>query len=299
FGINGKELRQEIAGQSVRGLAAGGSGSVLAIVGDHSVYRRSANGQWAAIAAGESTLSCCVAIEDAVCAGTEDARVLRLDRDGALHWLTGFDMVEGRERWYAGSAMVDGKFMGPPLGVRSMAATCDGCVLLANVHVGGIPRSTDGGFTWQPTIDIDCDVHQVCAHPTRPDIVIAAAAVGLCVSRDAGATWTIEQRGLHALHCSAVAFGTKDLFISASAGPFAAQGAVYRRPIDGNDPLQRLSGGIPEWTEGKADTDCIASRDSTIAIIDRSGSLYVSHDDGTSWSRHAARVPAASALLIL
>jgi len=73
-----------------------------------------------------------------------------------------------------------------------MAATSDGAVLLVNVHVGGVPRSTDSGLTWRPPIDINSDVHQVCAHPTRPDIVIAAA--GLCISRDAGATWTIESR---------------------------------------------------------------------------------------------------------
>jgi hypothetical protein len=152
--------------------------------------------------------------------------------------------------------------MGPPLGIRSMAATCDG-VLLANVHVGGIPRSTDSGLTWRPTIDINSDVHQVCAHPTRPEIVIAASAVGLCMSRDAGATWTIEQQGLHALHCSAVAFGRNDIFVSASTDPFAAQGAVYRRPIDGNGLLQPLGGGMPQWIDGKADT---AQRDAIAAL---------------------------------
>jgi hypothetical protein len=85
---------------------------------------------------------------------------------------------------------------GRRLEIRSMAAACDGAVLLANVHVGGVPRSTDSGLIWRPTIDIDSDVHQVCAHPARPDIVIAAA--GLCISRDAGTTWAIEQKGLHA-----------------------------------------------------------------------------------------------------
>jgi hypothetical protein len=192
------------------------------------------------------------------------------------------DAVAGRDRWYAGAAIIDGKLMGPPLGIRSMAATCDGAVLLVNVHVGGVPRSTDAGLTWRPTIDIDSDVHQVCAHPTRPELVVAAAAAGLCISRDAGVTWTIEQRGLHAHHCSAVAFGRNDIFVSASTDPFATQGAVYRRQIDSNGPLQRLGGGMPKWINGKADTNCIATRDSMVAVIDWSGRLYVSHDDGAT-----------------
>jgi hypothetical protein len=284
FSVTGETVRQELANQSVRGLAGDGRGGVLAIVGGHSLFRRSSDGEWTEIAKSEFDLSCCVPIGDVVFVGTDDARILRVDPGGALQCLTGFDAVAGRDKWYAGSAIVDGKRMGPPLGIRSMAATCDGGVLLANVHVGGIPRSTDGGLTWRPTIDIDSDVHQVCAHPTRPDIVIAAAAVGLCMSRDAGATWTIEQEGLHAPHCSAVAFGRNDIFVSASTDPFAAQGAVYRRRIDGNGPLHLLGGGMPQWINGKADTDCIATRDAMIAVVDWSGHLYVSHDDGASWS---------------
>ena len=206
FSVTGTMVRQELAGQSVRSLVDDGQGGVLAIVGGHSVCRRSADGQWTEIAKYESDLSCCVPIGNAVFVGTDDARILRVDANGAQQWLTGFDSVEGRDKWYAGSAIVDGKRMGPPLGIRSMTATCDG-VLLANVHVGGIPRSTDSGQSWRPTIDIDSDVHQVCAHPSRPELVIAAAAVGLCVSRDAGMSWTIEEQGLHAPHCSAVALG--------------------------------------------------------------------------------------------
>jgi hypothetical protein len=284
FGVTGKSVHQEIAGQPVRGLAADGAGNVLAIVGGHSLRRRSPDGEWTQIATSDLDLSCCAAIGKSVFAGTDDAQVLRFDPDGARQCLDGFGAVAGRDTWYAGAAIVDGELMGPPLGVRSMAATCDGAALLVNVHVGGIPRSTDAGATWHPTIDIDSDVHQVRAHPARPDIAIAAAGAGLCVSRDAGATWTIERDGLHAPHCSAVAFGRNDIFVSASTDPFAAQGAVYRRPIDGNGPLQPLAGGMPRWTDGAADTDCIATRDSMAALIDRSGRLYVSHDDGASWS---------------
>ena len=284
FSVKGKTVHQELADRSVCSLVADGHGSVLAIVGGHSLCRRSSDGEWTEIAKSDFQLSCCVPIGDVVFVGTDDAQILRVDPDGTQQRLTGFDAVAGREEWYAGTAVVDGKLIGPPLGIRSMAATCDGAVLLANVHVGGIPRSTDSGLTWQPTIDIDSDVHQVCAHPARPDIVIAAAAAGLCISRDAGTTWTIEQRGLHAHHCSAVAFGRNDIFVSASTDPFATQGAVYRRPIDGNGPLQPLGAGMPKWIDGKADTNCIATRDSMAAVIDMSGRLYVSHDDGASWS---------------
>jgi hypothetical protein len=284
FSVIGDTVHREFADQSVRSLVVDGKGNVLAIVGRHSLRRRSADGQWAEVASSPSDLSCCVPIGDAIFVGTDDAQILRVDPDGTQQRLNGFDTVEGRDTWYAGTAIVDGKEMGPPLGIRSMAATCDGAVLLANVHVGGIPRSADAGATWHPTIDIDGDVHQVCAHPNRPEIVIAAAAVGLCLSRDGGATWTIEQRGLHALHCSAVGFGRNDLFVSAATDQFAAEGAVYRRPIDGDGPLQPLGGGMPRWIDGVADTGCIANRDSMVAVIDRSGRLYVSEDDAATWS---------------
>jgi hypothetical protein len=291
FSVAGETARQELAGRSVRGLALDGRGGVLAIVDGRALCRRSPDGEWATVAESEAALSCCVAVGDAVFVGTDDARILRIDADGARQWLTAFDATEGRDSWYAGAAIVDGKLMGPPLGIRSMTATCDGAALLANVHVGGVPRSGDLGRSWRPTIDIECDVHQVCAHPTRPEIVIAASAAGLCISRDAGATWTIEQRGLHALHCSAVALGPDDMFISAATDQFADQAAVYRRPIDGDGPLQPLGGGMPRWIDGVADTDCIAIRGSTAAVIDRSGRLYLSQDGGASWSERPERLP--------
>jgi hypothetical protein len=290
--------RHELAGQAVSCLAPDGNRGVLAIVGGRSLRRRTAGGEWQTIATSESGLSCCVSVGNSIYVGTDDADVLRVRPGGALDRLAGFDDTPGRDEWYAGTALVDGHVVGPPLGVRSMTATCDAAVLLVNVHVGGIPRSSDAGMTWQPTIDIREDVHQVCAHPTRPELVIAAAGTGLCVSKDGGATWAIEREGLHASYCSAVAFAGDDILVAASEDHFAARGAIYRRPIDGPGPLLPVGGGLPRWTEGIADTRCIATHGSTVAVIDHAGNLYTSEDTGHTWSRRADHLPAASCLLI-
>jgi hypothetical protein len=237
FVLADETVDQEHRNRSIRGLAPDGRGGALAIVDGHSLHRRDPDGMWSAIATTELDLACCMAVGDVVYVGTDDARVLRVCADGALEQLRGFDVVAGRETWYAGSAVINGQRMGPPLGIRSITAVPDGAVLLANVHVGGIPRSTDGGATWQPTIDVDSDVHEVRAHPNRPGVVMAAAAVGLCTSREGGVTWDVEQEGLHASYCSAVAFAGDDVFVSASVDHFAAQGALYRQRVDGPDSL--------------------------------------------------------------
>jgi photosystem II stability/assembly factor-like uncharacterized protein len=296
FVFSGNTRNQELPARSVRALAPDGRGGVLAIVGGRSLRRRAADGEWTTIVSAEFDLACCVAVGDVIYAGTDDARVLRVGPGGSLERLPGFDAVAGRDTWYAGSAVIDGERVGPPLGIRSITATADGSVLLANVHVGGIPRSTDGGATWHPTIDVDSDVHEVRAHPDRADVVIAAAAVGLCISRDGGATWEVEREGLHAAYCSAVAFVGDDVFVSASADHFAPQGRVYRRPADRHDSLIAV-GGVPEWTDGIVDTRCMASRGAEVAIADAKGNLYVSMDAGRSWSHRASDLPAPSSVL--
>ncbi len=168
FAVSGDRRTQEIANQPVRWLAPDGRGGALAIVGGHSLRRRAPNGKWAILAMSEFDLSCCMTARDTIYVGTDDARMLRLRHgDGVLDPIDGFDRVAGRDTWFAGSAIVNGQRVGPPLGIRSVAANSDGSILFANVHVGGIPRSLDGGRTWQPTIDINSDVHEVRSAPGK------------------------------------------------------------------------------------------------------------------------------------
>jgi hypothetical protein len=299
FAVTGDRRRQEIADSSVRGLAPDGRGSALTIVNGDSLRRRTPSGDWVTVATSEFELSCCMAVRDTIYVGTDDARMLRLsDGSSVLEPIDGFDNVAGRNAWFAGSAIVDGQRVGPPLGIRSVAANSNGSILFCNVHVGGIPRSIDGGRSWQPTIDINCDVHEVCAHHVDPGIVVAAAAVGLCISRDSGATWTIEREGLHAPHCSAVAISGDHILFSAAKDPFAAQGRIYRRPLRPDATLAAEEGGMPTWTDGIVDTGCIAANGSYLAVADRTGNLYGSDDFGQAWSCRVTRLPTPSGVLI-
>lgn len=298
FVIAGETRQQQLAGEPVNALAPDGRGGALAIVSGHSLRRRTPTGEWLTLATSAWSLSCCTPVGDAIYVGTDDARVLRVTAAGDLDELRGLDAVAGRDTWYAGSAVIDGKRVGPPLGIRSIAATAGGRALLANVHVGGIPRSTDGGATWQPTIDIDADVHEVCAHPADPDLVIAAAAVGLCISHDGGATWDVEQDGLDAAYCSAVAFLGDDILVAASTDHFAAHGAIYRRPIGERQPLRPVD-GLPRWIDGIADTRGLATHGAAAAIADRGGHLYVSMDAGRTWSQRASGLPQPSSVAIV
>jgi len=299
FAVTGDGRTQEIANHPVRGLASDGRGGALAIVGRHSLRRRASSGEWVTVATSEFELSCCMAVRDTIYVGTDDARMLRLSHgDGVLDPIDGFSSVAGRDAWFAGSAIVNGQRLGPPLGIRSVAANSNGSILFANVHVGGIPRSMDDGRNWQPTIDINSDVHEVRAHPANPDIVVAAAAIGLCISHDSGATWIVERDGLHASYCSAVAFSGNDILVSASTDHFATQGRIYRRPVKPDVSLVAVEGGMPAWTEGIADTGCIAANGSSIAVADRAGNLYGSDDFGRAWSCRITRLPTPSGVLI-
>jgi len=289
----------ELGGRRVSSLVAHGRSGALAVVDGRAIMRRSPEGRWTESATSELGIVSCLVADDAVYAGTEGARLLRVEDDGSVERLEGFDHVEGRGSWFAGSAVVDGKVVGPPLGVRSLAGSSDGRILLAGVHVGGIPRSVDGGITWHPTIDIDWDVHEVCIDPEDPETAIAACAVGLCVSRDGGATWTLERPGSGPTHCSAAAFAEKDVFVSASEGPFAAHGTVLRRSTEGVGSLGPVGGGLPDRLDGIVDTGCIASKDGALAVVDRGGNVYVSEDAGRRWTHRTGGIGDPSSAVIV
>lgn len=211
--------------------------------------------------------------------GTGRARLAFVGED-ATRMITAFDGVEGRDGWYT-------PWGGPP-DTRSLSAGADGTIY-ANVHVGGIPRAAEPDGPWSPTIDVDADVHQVLADPVDPAHVVAATALGLAESRDAGASWTFVTDGLHAPYARAVALDGERLFLSASTGPRGGRAAVYRRE-PGAASFERCDGSLPEWFHGNVDTHRLAAANGSAIFGTEDGRVYLSEDAGDTWRE----VPAVS-----
>lgn len=224
---------------------------------------------------------CILPVAGGTMVGTSEARLFLL-RDGALGPDKSFDDAPGRDGWYT-------PWGGPP-DTRSLAADQSGTVY-ANVHVGGIFRSIDDG-PWEPTIDIDADVHQVT---TGAGLVLAATAYGLATSADDGKTWETQKEGLHAPYCRAVAIAGETVVVTASTGPFSDRGAVYRRPISGGT-FERCRGGLPEWFPANIDTHCLAASGSRVALGTDAGDVWASPDEGRTWEQVADGLPAVRAV---
>jgi hypothetical protein len=226
---------------------------------------------------------CLLPTEEGLLVGGPEAKLWRNGEPVAS-----FQEIEGRDGWYTP--------WGDPPDTRSIARTADG-TLHVNVHVGGIPRSRDGGKTWEPTIDVDADVHQVIAHPTDPSLVLAACASGLAVSRTGGDTYEIVDRGLHATYSRAVAIAGDMALFTVSEGHRGGRSGVYRLSLAGISP-ERSTDGLPEWFEDNIDTGCLAAADTVAAFGTTDGELYVSEDGGRSWTQAAQGLAPVRAVAI-
>jgi hypothetical protein len=227
-------------------------------------------------------LNCVLVSSTGVLVGASEARLLRLDGD-ALGEVESFQQADGRDEWYT-------PWGGPP-DVRSMAEDSDDGTIYVNVHVGGVVRSRDGGATWEPTMDIDADVHQVVAPPAS-GTVLAASAWGLGGSTDRADSWVFEEEGLHGSYLRSVAMSaTGPLFVGASEGHMGRRSAVYRQGR-GTGAFHRCGNGVFEWFGSNIDTFCLVARENEVAFGTEDGAVYWSEDEGESWQQVASGLPA-------
>jgi hypothetical protein len=272
-----------LAGHSVACISPEGA-DWWALADGEEVWRSDRPGAWdeAATSSG-MRLNCLCATAAGLLVGAKEATLLRLEEE-KLQPVEPFNDVAGRDDWYT-------PWGGPP-DVRSISEEA-GRALYVNVHVGGVVRSTDGGATFHPTIDIDTDVHQVYAPPDRPGLVLAATgAEGLAMSSDGGESWEFVADGLHAPYSRAVAVGATAILASASTGPRGGRAAVYRRPLTGGGAFIRCTEGLPDWFGGNIDSYCLAASGTLAAFGTEEGSVFLSEDEGQTWRFLAGGLPA-------
>lgn len=269
FDEGGQARGTDLDGRSVTAVVRDGP-QLWAVVDRHEVWYAPA-GEWRLVVTLDGRTITCMAMTDALHVGTSEARLYRLTGD-TLEPVSAFDDAPGRATWYTP--------WGGPADTRSVSEW--GEDVYVNVHVGGVLRTSDGGKSWTPTIDIDADVHQVA---TAEGLVLAAGASGLSISTDRGETWSLHTAGLIRRYSRAVVVCGERLLVSASDGPRGGHAGVYRmRLVRG--PFERCRDGLPDWFDDNIDTYCLdALNDGSYAAFGNSdGDVFASSDGGDTWT---------------
>jgi hypothetical protein len=284
IGDGGPVGSPQLTGRSITAVARDGP-ELWAIV-DRSEIWHAPEDDWRLVVTLEGHEATCLAPTVALHVGSSEARLFRLT-GSTLEPVVAFDDAEGRSDWYT-------PWGGPPA-TRSISEWSDD--VYVNVHVGGILHTGDHGRTWNRTIDIDADVHQVA---TAQGLVLAACAGGLATSVDRGATWTMRSEGLEAPYSRAVVVCGDTVLVSASDGPRGGRAGVYRGDMRGG-AFERCTAGLPGWFDDNIDTYCLdALNDGSFAAFGTSdGRLFGSEDAGSTWHELASDLGAIQHVLVL
>ncbi len=154
----------------------------------------------------------------------------------------------------------------------------------------GVMKSTDGGFSWNPTglsfnLAQSARIVGMAMHEDSTHNLVAATRTGIYRSLDAGLTWTMEQGGTFG--CMVHVPGTNKLFAGTSSN-----GRIWMSS-DFGDTWSMLTNGLPtnagrvELATTSADTNYVYA----LYGANNNGlfGVYRTTDGGTSWTqRHGA-----------
>jgi photosystem II stability/assembly factor-like uncharacterized protein len=163
-------------------------------------------------------------------------------------------------------------------------------LILAGIELGGLMRTADGGSTWEDhRPGAQRDVHSLAWHPTEAGRAYEAAGGGSAWSHDEGESWEGVDDGRDRHYTWALAVDRADpdcWFVSAAPGPFQAHGAPPARAAlyrwRGAGPWEELDLGLPRPLDVMPYA-LVDTREGLVAAL-RDGRLFVSGDQGDSWS---------------
>jgi hypothetical protein len=221
--------------------------------------------------------------EGGLLVGLAGARLITVSREGVVGEVGPLDAAAGAAAGKSSPAS--------SLDLKSIAVSSAG-VWYANVHAGGVWRSSDRGQSWKIVVPPESEVHEVVAGDGR--CVVAAAATGFGWSQDDGATWQWTTDGLHADYSTAVALDGDTAFVTASTGPETTDARLYRCRL--GSPLEQCSVGLPESFPFNFGVGSVAASAGQVALGATDGRIFRSSDSGSTFSLSADRLRHVSVL---
>ena len=263
----------------------------LAVCVDYQDVWTFGDGAWTKTAESDVRMNCLAWTRNGrLLAGTEAAR-LGWVADGGIDFIESFDAIPERPEWNT-------PWGGPP-DTRSLAVAADG-TLYADIHVGWVTRSVDGGATWQCLRSgLEKDVHQVGTHPQDAAIVYAATARGFHISFDRGESFSARPGAMPYFYQRACAsFPDKPVCLaSTSRGPHGQADALLYRSGNWGESWDPAI-GLPKGVCRNIDTfQLVTLEDDRAFVLVENRDLYSSADAGESWSLRCAGLPRTYALL--
>ena len=183
----------------------------------------------------------------------------------------------------------------PDMGFNSITTDDNGAIYLAggcDISPYGPPRindpsvvnniymSQDGGATWNPLLEGNAfggPVKKVLPRPTEQDMLVAATANGIFISRNHGQTWDKQDNGLSFKNIGALALGQSRVY----AGTLG--GGVFAGTIDqGTVAWSGTTGPYPEIYNIRIALD--PSDSQVIYASAYPGGVFKSKDRGATWA---------------
>ncbi len=217
--------------------------------------------------------------------GLDDKIRMIKEQAGRTGHMAAYDPAGAGTPWVSiGPRNVNGR-------VKSIAVhPTDPGIVYAGAASGGVWKSTDGAESWRPLWDTQesLAVGSLAVAPSAPDTIYVGTGewtpgwgpsypgVGLYVSTDAGATWTLRadvaaRRNARVLVSPANA---DHVFVAGNGG--------FERSLDAGATWSTVHAGeISDAVVDPADAD-------TLYIAVRNDGIYKSTDGGTSWTALAA-----------
>lgn len=172
--------------------------------------------------------------------------------------------------------------------------------LFVGVEIGALLGSSDFGRSFtEIAIDpnpVECDIHRVIIHPARPQrLIVANGIVGVMYSEDEGVTWHKSDMPQHAEYPDAIVADPRDpdiVYLAVGDGwpphwyaRARARGKILKSR-DGARSWERLLGGLPDGQRALFSALTIEScpEGTTIFAADTDGQVFVSSDDGNTWT---------------